>query len=256
MDLHGLKAKKCKTLKARLRLIQWYEHGQNLYKMSLVSLMAFCGDYQTTDSRDRIWAVHGLAREEDRQMIGRPTYCYDARTLYTGLVQAFLNQYKSLDIICYAQLFQSRDTGWPSWVPDWRVLSPPYVVPLMVSQSANEALANFRPITGPPRSVKKTKRISAYEASGTESHVTDSQDMFNHLKCRGVVIDSIDGLGGIPASDGQIVPSTASTSQANTTLATTEDRKEIFQGLVRSLVLNRQDKSLNSLPRLCNMEES
>ncbi|KAL1877527.1 hypothetical protein Daus18300_002515 [Diaporthe australafricana] len=145
----------------RRRLIQWYEHDQNRHKMSLVSLMAFCGDYQTTDPRDRIWAVHGLAREEDRQMIGRPTYCYDARTLYTGLFQAFLKQYKSLDIICYAQLFQSRDAGWPSWVPDWRVLSPTYVVPLMVSQSANEALANFRPITGPPRTCSTIWNVKA-----------------------------------------------------------------------------------------------
>lgn len=230
----------------RRRLIQWYEHDQNRHKMSLVSLMAFCGDYETTDPRDRIWAVHGLAREEDRQMIGRPTYCYDARTLYTGLVQAFLHHYKSLDIICFAQLFQSRNEDWPSWVPDWRVQSPPYVVPLMVSQSTTEALANFRPITGPPRSIKKAKRMSAYKASGAELPVIDSGDMFNQLKCRGVVIDAIDGLGGIPAQEDHLIQSVQSTSPVNTIVSNAETEGKIFEGLVRSLVLNRQDKYLES----------
>lgn len=228
----------------RRRLLQWYEHDQNRYKMSLVSLMAFCGDYETTDSRDRIWAVHGLARQEDQQMIGRPTYCYDARTLYTGLVQAFLAHYRSLDIICFAQLFQSHDTDWPTWLPDWRVHCPPYVVPLMVSQSANEPLANFRPVTGPPRSAKKVKRISAYKASGAELPVANSSDMFNHLKCRGVMIDSIDGLGGIPSSDGRFVPSTASTSPVNTTFTNESSNGNTYRGLIRSIVLDRQDKYL------------
>lgn len=230
----------------RRRLIQWYEHDQNRYKMSLVSLMAFCGDYETTDPRDRIWAVHGLAREEDRQMIGRPTYCYDERTLYTGLVQAFLNQYKSLDIICFAQLFQNRDQDWPSWVPDWRVLSPPYVVPLMVSQSTNEALANFRPITGPPRSIKKTKRMSAYRASGSKLPVVDLGDVFNHIKCRGVVVDSIDGLGGIPANEDRSIQSISSTSPVNISPTNTQNKEDLFEKLVRSLVLNRQDKYLET----------
>lgn len=227
----------------RRRLIQWYEHDQNRYKMSLISLMAFCGDYETTDARDRVWAVHGLAREEDRQMIGRPTYCYDERTLYTGLVQAFLHQYKSLDIICFSQLFQSGDEDWPSWVPDWRVLSPPYVVPLMVSQSTSEALANFRPITGPPRSVKKMKKMSAYKASGAELPIIRLGDT---LSCRGIVIDSIDGLGGIPAQEDRLVQSIQSTSPANTKATNAGTEKEIFQQLVRSLVLNRQDKYLES----------
>lgn len=212
----------------RRRLIQWYEHDQNRYKMSLVSLMAFCGDYETTDSRDRVWAVHGLAREDDRQMIGRPTYCYDARTLYTGLVQAFLNQYKSLDIICFSQLFQSVEEDWPSWVPDWRVLSPPYVVPLMVSQSTSEGLANFRPVAGPPRSKMKMKKKSAYNASGAELPAIELGDTFDHLQCRGVVIDSIDGLGGIPAHEDRLVQSIRSTSSVNTTTTNAETEEDIF----------------------------
>ncbi|KAH8783138.1 heterokaryon incompatibility protein-domain-containing protein [Diaporthe sp. PMI_573] len=230
----------------RRRLIQWYEHDQNRHKMSLVSLMAFCGDYETTDPKDRIWAVHGLAREEDRQMIGRPTYCYDERTLYTGLVQAFLYQYKSLDIICFAQLFQSPEEDWPSWVPDWRLPCPPYVVPLMVSQSANDALANFRPINRSPKAIKKRMGMSAYRASADESPVVDLGDMFNHLTCRGIVIDSIDGLGGIPAQDDRLVRGTASTSPVNTTTANADHKEELCNKLVRSLVLNRHDKYLES----------
>ncbi|POS72800.1 hypothetical protein DHEL01_v208799 [Diaporthe helianthi] len=232
----------------RRRLIQWYEQDHNRPKMSLVSLMAFCGDYETTDPRDRIWAMHGLAREEDRHMTGRPTYCYDERTLYTGLVQAFLYKYKSLDIMCFAQLFQSKEDGWPSWIPDWRVSCPPYVVPLMVSQSASDALANFRPVAGSRMGAKKFKRITAYRASGTEEYAVEPVDMFNHLSCRGIVIDSIDGLGGLPSRDERvIIQGTASTSPVNTTPADADHKEEVFDGLVRSLVLNRHDKYLESL---------
>lgn len=235
----------------RRRLIQWWEQDHNRPKMSLVSLMAFCGDYETTDPRDRIWAVHGLAREEDRDMTGRPTYCYDERSLYTGLVQAFLHKYKSLDIICFAELFQSQEDGWPSWVPDWRVSCPPYVVPLMVSQSASVALANFRPVAGPPRGAKKFKRMTAYRASGAEVNAAVSGDMFDHLSCRGIVIDSIDGLGGIPSQDDRLrTRGTPSTSPVNTSAINTGHKEELFEELfeelVRSLVLNRQDKYLES----------
>ncbi|KAG8165672.1 hypothetical protein KVR01_004224 [Diaporthe batatas] len=231
----------------RRRLIQWYEQDHNRPKMSLVSLMAFCGDYQTTDPRDRIWAVHGLAREEDRHMTGRPTYCYDERTLYTGLVQAFLERYKSLDIICFAQLFQSQEDGWPSWVPDWRVSCPPYVVPLMVSQSASDALANFRPVAGPARGAKKLKRITAYRASGAELYAADSRDMFNHLSCRGIVIDSIDGMGGILSQDDRLITRcTPSTSPVNISTENSDHKEDLFDGVVRCIVLNRQDKYLES----------
>lgn len=231
----------------RRRLIQWYEQDHNRPRMSLVSLMAFCGDYETTDPRDRIWAMYGLAREEDRHMTGRPTYCYDERILYTGLVQAFLCKYKSLDIICFAQLFQSQEADWPSWVPDWRVSWPPFVVPLMVSQSASDALANFRPVAGPPRGAKKFKRMTAYRASGTEVYADDSGDMFNQLTCRGIMIDSIDGLGGLPSQDDRlIIRGTASTSPVNTTPADSGNKEEVFNELTRSLVINRNDKYLES----------
>lgn len=94
--------------------------------------------------------------------------------------------------------------------------------------------------------MKKAKRMSAYKASGAELPVIDPGDMFNQLKCRGVVVDTIDGLGGIPAQEDRFIPSIQSTSPVNMMISNAETEEEIFEGLVRSLVLNRQDKYLES----------
>ncbi|KAK7740500.1 hypothetical protein SLS53_005343 [Cytospora paraplurivora] len=165
----------------RRRLMQWYEDDQRKENMSLVSLMAFCGDYQATDPRDRIWALYGLLREEDRQMMGYPTYGSDVKSLYTSLVKACVDTYGSLDIICYAQPFRSHDPDWPSWVPDWRVNVQPLRVSLMASQSANETLANFRPSGGRNKSKKHTVK-PIVEATSSINTMTASLQQIGELR--------------------------------------------------------------------------
>lgn len=225
----------------RRRVGDWYRFDDSRQRMSLVSLMAFCGDYGVTDARDRIWGVHGLAREEDKQMIGDPTYRPDVKTLYVDLVKNFVDRYSSLDIICYSQLFASPDPDWPSWVPDWRVSSPkPPVVPLLVSQSANENLANFRPIT--TTSSKRKKQV-AYRASGTKAPSIQFSDPVLYCTCQGLLLDSVDGLGPM---EGELVPAVESTSPVNTKPADTQEKESLMYSLARSLVFDRMDKFLET----------
>jgi hypothetical protein len=226
----------------RRRLIQWYEHDQRRDKMSLVSLLAFCGDYQATDPRDRVWAVYGLVCDQDRQMIGHPTYGYDVETLYNNLVKSFIENYKSLDIIGYAQLFRSHDPTWPSWVPDWRVESQPLVVPLMVSQSAKETLANFRPDHRHEGRIVREKLL--YKAGGEQLPVLQRQDTPGYLTCRGVLVDYIDGLGDKQDSDA--ARGVESTSPINTMAASPQGKTSLRDSVARSLTLNRQDQFLES----------
>jgi len=48
----------------------------------------------------------GLASETDRLMIERPEYVnHSVETLYSNMVRAFIESRKSLDIICFAELF-------------------------------------------------------------------------------------------------------------------------------------------------------
>lgn len=223
----------------RRRISDWYHSVETRDKMSLVSLMAFCGDYGVTDPRDRIWAVHGLAREEDREMIGHPTYRNGVREAYVGLVERFVKSYGCLDIICYAQLFASQDPDWPSWVPDWRTSVQPLVVPLMVSQSANEHLANFRPRN---RSTKP-KTLAEFKASGEEAPRIKFSDSCAHLTCQGIALDVVDGLGSIKSG---LVPAVKSTSLWNTKTADLQEKESLLHSLARSLVLDRADKYLGA----------
>lgn len=234
LELSGTTDIFAKSAMNRRRIRMWYQRDDSRDKISLVSLMAFCGDYEVTDPRDRIWGLHGLAREEDRQMLGYPTYAYDLETLYTGLVWSFVEAHNSLDIICFAHIFSSVEPGWPSWVPDWRVhVKQPAVVPLMVSQSANEHLANFRPIS---KSTKAKQKV-AYRASGDEIPRTN-WDTYRRLSCHGLVIDIIDGIS--PAARGAI-PTVVSTSPVNTRRANRRDKEALLQSLARTLVLDRMD---------------
>lgn len=234
LELCGRVKSSAKSAWNRRRISDWYSKDDSRDKMSLVSLMAFCGDYEVTDPRDRVWGLHGLAREEDRRMIGHPTYAYDLETLYTGLVRGFVETHNSLDIICFSHLFSSLQPGWPSWVPDWRVPVQPRVVPLMVSQSANEHLANFRPVS------TKNKQTAAYKASGDELPRIKC-DVYRRLSCQGLVIDVIDGL--CSAQRG-LLSTVESTSPVNTQPGNAKEREALLQSLARSLVLNRVDKFL------------
>ncbi|KUI55525.1 Heterokaryon incompatibility protein 6, OR allele [Cytospora mali] len=225
----------------RRRLIQWYEHDERKGKMSLLSLLDFCGNYQATDPRDRIWAVYGLACSEDRQMIGHPTYAYDIKTLYTNLVKAFVEKYGSLDIIGYAQLFRSRDPDWPSWIPDWRVEVQPLVVSLMVSQSPEETLATFRPATSlHRREGMKVREKILFKAAGDEPPIPQMWDTPGYLTCRGVLLDYIDGIGGM--KHGDTAHGIDSTSAINTMAANPQERERLRDSVARSLTLNRQDQ--------------
>lgn len=234
------------TARNRQRIIAWYQDEHQRDRIPLVSLMAACGDHYASDDQDRVWALHGLARQEDRDMIGPPTYQYPVESLYARLVQDFVDTYGSLDIICYAQVFTRRrhdaqddekapnsgGGGWPSWVPDWRVeIAHPSVVPLMVSQSSCAPLANLRPPKAHPSLLPAAKRKGkkksgnsganvevSYRAGGDDNKIARRRRVWfskglTHLTCQGVKLDVVDGLG---TSQGDYQVAAETTSPINT----------------------------------------
>lgn len=239
----------------RRRLLQWYENGDNCDRMGILALIAYNSACGVTDPRDRIYGLLALARDADVAMVGQPTYTHSPGTIYTTLFLSFVETYKSLDIIYFAQLFgpledsSGSGLGLPSWVPDWSIRRNTYVIPLLVSQSGSSHVTNFRPIVGRA----PTTRPSIYAAAGTElPQSTVSADLLR-LTCRGVLVDYIDGLGGLqcqqgPWEDAVHLGLFQSEAPANAPDGKEEDQAErdrLADAVVRSLVLNRRDRDLS-----------
>src|SRR6201999_2716972 len=87
------------------------------------------------------------------------------------------------------------DDSLPSWVPDWRAPVYSFVTPLLVCQSGNSAIGNFRPVKGNASTV-------VYSASGDETPRIRPSEHPDQLPCEGVLIDTIDGLGSMPNAQG------------------------------------------------------
>ncbi|PVI05752.1 hypothetical protein DM02DRAFT_495001, partial [Periconia macrospinosa] len=247
-------------------------------EMSLVAMLAYMGNAEASDARDRVFSVRGLIAETDRKMLGKPEYTTDVSMLFRRLVVRFWRTYHSLDIICFAHIFtkcaattsagDDDDDGnqkpLPSWTPDWRIpipfISP---VPLMASQSGNPHIGNFRPLHA-------STWTTSYDASGPRlrkealQKVTFDADL-TELRCWGVVLSTIEELGSLEgcgtrcrsfvceAEEGAhgMLSSAAALCEDEIVGEEEEDEDEeeeeeeaieIIQALARCLTLDRKDK--------------
>jgi len=211
----------------RRRVRQLFRVPEVRGRMSLVALLAFTGNYQCTDPRDRIYSLLGLAREADRAIVGQPDYSpkNTVEAVYTKFVINFIEAYGSLDIICFAPLFrphlastQTEAGHWPSWIPDWRVEVRPIVVPLMVSQPSRSHIGCFVPL--PWQELTDETFAPSYRACGDTKPEVHLNISARTLSCRAVHLGHIDGLAtgiveGI-AGDYDQYNFTQSTSPTNT----------------------------------------
>jgi len=188
-------------------------------------------------------------------MVGPPTYEYDVGLIYTALIQAFADTHKSLDIICFAQIFRrtNGDGGLgldlPSWVPDWSVRVDLFVIPLLVSQSGKSTVGNFRPIRH--RHLMATP--SSYDASrAAEPSIGVSGDK-RRLTCKGLMVCRVDGLGALERVEAKFdslaMPAfSQSRAPVNALTASTLDedgRGKLLDAVVRTLTVDRGDRYLS-----------
>jgi hypothetical protein len=190
----------------RRRILQWFQDESYTDKMSLLALMAYTGNCQATDPRDRVYSLLGLTSPLDREMVGQPSYKLDVATVYASFVKSFVEMHNSLDVICLAHIFsrfgmtvESADPTLPTWVPDWRAQVKSFVVPLMVSQSGRPHVGNFRPIQGR----QPTRKPSLYSASGDRAPEVKFGKNLKRMTVKGLRLDYIDGLGGVEGLHGE-----------------------------------------------------
>ncbi|KAF2791419.1 hypothetical protein K505DRAFT_309568 [Melanomma pulvis-pyrius CBS 109.77] len=243
----------------RRRIHQWYLRSTG---MSLVAIMAYLGNHSATDARDMIYSVLGLINEQDRRLVGPAEYKSSVQHIYAKLVRSFWIEYQNLDIICFSHMFnrhsgnldleqmEGKNEAVPSWAPDWRArveFSSP--VPLMASQSASEHIGNFRPLG--------SRDFQAmYDAPGPTLRKQANVRFHENLKemwCDGVVLDAVDGLGGLDGcetrcrsyvcrdSGHEVVQSTQIRQDTDSSAV---QSLRIIETVARSLTLNRRDKYL------------
>lgn len=232
----------------RRRMNQWYENRRK--EMGLVAMMAYVGDCRATDERDRVYSLLGLAK--DFKMIRPLDPNSTVEDVYTDLVRSFIKEYNNLDIICYSHLFSNSGSSTdakklPSWIPDWRARVEGKVTPVMASQGSTFGTGNFR-----PHVVRKSDAV--YRASGKRPPQFKISDNSKVLTCTGIILDKIDGLGGLtqddewPATYGQCAADlhlVQPTAQHNIhSDSVVNSPSELMETLSRCLVLDRNDRYL------------
>jgi hypothetical protein len=94
----------------------WENHMRTLRWLLFMTV-----SYQSTDERDKIYAILGLITQHEERRI-RPDYSVPAGRLFREVVKLIIETEDSLDVLsCHSLRLKSSSV--PSWVPDFAALS-------------------------------------------------------------------------------------------------------------------------------------
>ncbi|KAK7952946.1 heterokaryon incompatibility protein-domain-containing protein [Apiospora saccharicola] len=170
----------------RIRLVHALVHKKQTKRtISLVALAAYSACFNAKDPRDRLYGIMALGTDASLFDV---SYDIGVEETYARFVQSFIKHYNSLDIICFASLWSAQpNSSLPSWIPDWRTRVDPFVVPLMVSQSANTHIGNLR---GP-----------TYTSTRSSPEPALPSDVMARSICKTLVLDRKDRYLRFPEPD-------------------------------------------------------
>ncbi|KAI0886291.1 HET-domain-containing protein [Annulohypoxylon maeteangense] len=141
------------------------DHFRRNKAMPLVRFVHCTQDYQATDSRDKLYALLGMASDVTSDDI-IPDYTKPVQEVFLDLVRFMVSNRYDLDIISSGRFVDSNSTT-PSWLPDWRGLNT--LRPL----NSEEVGGHF------------------YRASGNTHAVVDMAEFPSSLTAEGWMVDTI-----------------------------------------------------------------
>ena len=87
---------------------------------AFLMLLASLRSRESTDPRDKVYGMLGLARGSYRERIN-PNYNCSPKEVYVNLVHVATTEERNLDILSHACGKREEDMGLPSFVPDWSI---------------------------------------------------------------------------------------------------------------------------------------
>ncbi|KAJ5915302.1 hypothetical protein N7454_011056 [Penicillium verhagenii] len=219
----------------RRRVLGLYKAGKpgGSISLSLSALAGYFSGMNAIDDRDRLYGIMALATDGYLMDVN---YLLPSQTIYLHFAQAFIAHYKSLDIICFASIYNSPSGSLhPSWVPYWQKKTP-QVTPLMVSQSCRSHIGNLRT----PQALDFDHSVS-YSASKDRPAVYSFEG--TTILAHGVIVDVVDGLAGNRQFE-LVQSSEWSSTQSSAPPDTAYSSTEILASVCRSIVLDRKDRYL------------
>ena len=203
--------------------------------ISYLSLLIATRDTESTDPRDKIYGLWGLASDA-ADLVPTPDYAQSVQSVYTSFVIAWIKKYKRLDIICAAQPRTKEGVeGLPFWVPDWSALwcAYPYISrhPALFTDTERDNLEE-KPIYRASGSLQPFLAYSRMQGTG-EIHI---------LVAAGLSSDTIAQVGDINrAIPGRPLPDWREMLWAvKETLSTHEEYMDLIDRWWRTMIAGRE----------------
>lgn len=161
---------------------------------SLLEILVRFRDLDSTDPRDKLYSILGLASNAERVHRDlQPDYALPVSLIYTRLAATIIRLTNSLDVLGSAGLLRNHDV--PSWVPDWTVTYESYAFPLSTHlRTLNPATKAWdrsdRPLYATDRHTAPYIRFSTPSAAPASSPPSPPS-MPTRLTLRGVLFDTL-----------------------------------------------------------------
>ncbi|OCK95116.1 HET-domain-containing protein [Cenococcum geophilum 1.58] len=113
----------------------------------LLEVLQSFRNFQSTDPRDKVFALLGLASSSKEMALPRPDYKKSVSIIYSETTRAIIKHQRNLAVLCLGHFScqpQPSQHDIPSWAPDWTVV--PDVAPLY---SSLYQASRDHPVEGP-----------------------------------------------------------------------------------------------------------